>query len=47
MEFGEMHIAADQVELGHRDAGLEALLHQCERSGDDLAGPCHQLDLMR
>ena len=40
-------LLGEAVELGHRDARLETLLHQRERAGDDLAGARHQLDLVR
>ena len=40
-------LVGDRVELEHRDARLEPLLHERERAGHDLAGASHQLDLVR
>jgi hypothetical protein len=40
-------LLGDLVELARRDAGLNVLLEQRERVGDDRARARHRLDLLR
>ena len=40
-------LLGDTVELAGRDARPDVFADECDRLGDELARPCHGLDLLR